>query len=151
MTGHLRQIALIFQAKDVFNCFAALDLVRKEENNAFYSALLCHPYILANQAAFAPFIEYFETQWVGIFQGAHHIRKGSDSITWNCYKQVKDGLIKTTSSLEGGHSQFATRVRVHKPKFNKTMVHLKTQQAISACLFKTGMKTKSGPPSRPKW
>ncbi|KAJ9048115.1 hypothetical protein DSO57_1038244 [Entomophthora muscae] len=48
------------------------------------------------------------------------------------------------------HSQFATRVRVHKPKFNKIMVHLKTQQAISACLFKTGMKTKGDPPKMTK-
>ncbi|KAJ9090605.1 hypothetical protein DSO57_1000457 [Entomophthora muscae] len=28
------------EAKDVFNCFAALALVRKEETNAFYDALL---------------------------------------------------------------------------------------------------------------
>ncbi|KAJ9080861.1 hypothetical protein DSO57_1039586 [Entomophthora muscae] len=138
------------EAKDVFNCFAALALVQKEETNAFYDALLRHPYIIANQAAFAPFIEYFETQWVGVFQGAHHIRKGGDSIQWNCFKQVKDGLFKTTSSLEGWHSQFATRVQVQKPKFNKTTVHLKAQQAISACLFKTGIKTKDDPPKQTK-
>ncbi|KAJ9063923.1 hypothetical protein DSO57_1035839 [Entomophthora muscae] len=69
------------EAKDVFDCFAALALVQKEETNAFYDALLRCPYIQANQAVFAPFIEYFETQWVGIFQGAHHIRKRGDSIT----------------------------------------------------------------------
>ncbi|KAJ9069244.1 hypothetical protein DSO57_1020457 [Entomophthora muscae] len=74
------------KAEDVFNCFAALALVIKEETNAFYNALLRHPYILANQAAFAPFIKYFETQWVGVFQGAGCIKKGSDSIQWNCYK-----------------------------------------------------------------
>ncbi|KAJ9067744.1 hypothetical protein DSO57_1039738 [Entomophthora muscae] len=49
------------EAKDVFNCFAALALVQKAETNAFYDALLRHPYIQANQAAFASFIEYFET------------------------------------------------------------------------------------------
>ncbi|KAJ9068173.1 hypothetical protein DSO57_1031316 [Entomophthora muscae] len=136
------------EAKEVSNCFAALALVQKEEINAFYDALLRHPYIQANQTAFAPFIEYFETQWVGIFQGARLIRKGGDSIIWNCYKQVKDRLIKDTSSLEGWHSHFATGVRVHKPKFNKIMVHLKPQQAISAWLFKTGMKSKGNPPSR---
>ncbi|KAJ9072950.1 hypothetical protein DSO57_1021710, partial [Entomophthora muscae] len=130
------------EAKDVFNFFAAFALVRKEETNAFYYSLLCYPYIIANQAAFAPFIEYSETQWVVIFQRAHHIQKGSNSITLNCFKEVKDRLIKTLSSLEWGHSQFATRFWGKKPKFNKILIHFITQQAISAWLFKTGMMTK---------
>ncbi|KAJ9068774.1 hypothetical protein DSO57_1025246 [Entomophthora muscae] len=74
------------EAKDVFNCFAALALVKKEDTNAFYDTLLCHPYILANQAVFALFIEYFEAQCVRIFQRARNIRKDTDSITWNCFK-----------------------------------------------------------------
>ena len=109
-----------------------------------------HPFIILHQATFAPFIEYFETQWIGVFQGVRQIRKGGDSISWNCFKQVKDGLLKTTSSLEGWHSQFAKRVRVKKPKFNKIMTHLKIQQSISARTFKTEMQDMDDPPTKKK-
>ncbi|KAJ9080769.1 hypothetical protein DSO57_1021570 [Entomophthora muscae] len=121
---------------------------KKGETNAFYGTLLHQPYIIANQAAFSPFIEYFETQWVGIFQGARHIRKGSDSITWNCFKQVKDGLIKTTSSLEGWHSKFATKVRVKKPKFDKILIHLVATSSITPSQgINAPSKSPSGSPS----
>ena len=133
--GELVHTYATHESKDVFNCFAALALVRKEEVNAFYDALMRHPFIILHQATFAPFIEYFETQWIEVFQGARWIRKGGDSISWKCFKQVKDGLLRTTSSLEGWHSQFAKRVQVKKPKFNKIITHLKIQQSISARTF----------------
>ncbi|KAJ9082184.1 hypothetical protein DSO57_1006920 [Entomophthora muscae] len=50
------------EAKDVFNCFAALALVQKEETNAFYDALLCHPYIQANQAVRIDNSSFLETR-----------------------------------------------------------------------------------------
>ncbi|KAJ9074152.1 hypothetical protein DSO57_1009231 [Entomophthora muscae] len=128
----------IKEAKDVFNCFTALALVIKEETNAFCDALLRHLYIIANHTAFAPCIEYFETQWVGVFQGVRHIRKGSDSITWNCFKQgISSRLFKTGMKTKGDppkqtkavkkYTEISKAVLAYYPKDRK-LEHL---QAIS--------------------
>ncbi|KAJ9048891.1 hypothetical protein DSO57_1030054 [Entomophthora muscae] len=52
------------EAQKIFNCFAALAMVRKEEVNLFYNELLNNKYIIENQEAFAPFIQYFKHQVV---------------------------------------------------------------------------------------
>ena len=87
--------------------------MRKEEVNIFYEELLKHPYLVAHKEEYAPFIKYYERQWVGVKQSHRRIRKGDDNISWNCFKQVKDGLLTTTSSLEGWHNQFQYRFGVN--------------------------------------
>ena len=105
---------------------------------------------MAHKEEYAPFIAYFERQWVGIKQSQRRIRKGDDNISWNCFKQVKGGLLKTTSSLEGWHNQFQKRVGVSKPKFNKILAHLKLQQSISSRDFMLADKDDANPKKRTK-
>ncbi|KAJ9063536.1 hypothetical protein DSO57_1000114 [Entomophthora muscae] len=54
------------------------------------------------------------------------------------------------SGLISSKEHTVSKKTVKKPKFSKILIYLKTRQAISACLFKTGMKNKDKTPKQNK-
>ena len=118
-----------FVAKKHFVCFAALALIAPRKLSLVYKAFKESQYMVEHNNVFKDFIEYFENQWIGKVKD----RRGwtINKVSWNVYQQAKDGLMKTTCSVESWNSHFQKFVAGKNPPVNGLIKKLQHQQKLA--------------------
>ena len=111
-----------------FTKFSALALIRRNVFSSFLNTFLDSEFMATNKEVFEPFIDYFEGHWTGrIIQdrrGAH-----TNRIIWNQYKFLKEGAMKTTSSLKSWYNKFLNLVNRENSTFDYFFNCLQFEQA----------------------
>lgn len=104
--------------------FPALQFVPINDVRLMFELLLDSDFVRDNHYLLTPFINYFESTWVG--------RERNPALMkldwWNVYQSTLDGTGRTNNEAEGWHSAFSGRIGARHPTFFKLAEDIRIEQ-----------------------
>lgn len=122
------------KCKSVIQKLVALAFVKPDDVGTGFMIIERLEYVLEHVEVFAPFLEYFEGQWVGKIKT---VRRGQPraKVPWNCHAAVLKNDLKTTSNLEAWHKHLKSKFG-QSPRYNTFFNHLKVEQEKTISVLK---------------
>ncbi|XP_018494321.1 uncharacterized protein LOC108863990 [Galendromus occidentalis] len=105
--------------------FSALSFVPTRDLLPVYDSLLRSDFVKDNNYMLTPFINYFESTWVGRERSKPRMKHE----WWNVHSSVLEGIARTNNAVEAWNSAFSERVGSSNPNLFRFVEILITEQA----------------------
>ena len=107
--------------------FPASAFIPESDVRSCFQLLLASNFVRYNGAVLAPFIQYFESKWVG--SDFNPARFKLERL--NAYVPTRAGLARANNGTVSWHSAFSERVGCSHPTFFTMAEHLKREQGLT--------------------
>ncbi|XP_018495545.1 uncharacterized protein LOC108864425 [Galendromus occidentalis] len=105
--------------------FSALSFVPTRDLLPVFDSLLRSDFVKDNNYMLTPFINYFESTWVGRERSKPRMKHE----WWNVHSSVLEGIARTNNAVEAWNSAFSKRVGSSNPNLFRFVEILITEQA----------------------